>query len=148
MKLGFHCVVAKKYPYLPHERDFNSKTPPLTPLEIPLHIYISLIFFRKFVPGLHFTVNSALNVLQLLVRRIWSQMSLSDGILFHPSTSPTRLHSRWSVARAFSLGKFLNLLLAHREEVYILKEARHKNILIGGNFSLSFYHCKGIFDFS
>ena len=33
--------------------------------------------------------------------------------------------SRWSVARAFPPGRFLNLILAHRKEVYIFNEARH-----------------------
>ena len=56
--------------------------------------------------------------------------------------------SRWSVARAFPPGRFLNLILAHREEICIFNEARHQNILIGGKFSLNFYSCKGIFDYS
>ena len=38
--------------------------------------------------------------------------------------------------------------LAHRGVVYILNEARHQNSLIGENFSLNFYHCEGLFDFS
>ena len=58
------------------------------------------------------------------------------------------IFSRWSVARAFSPGRFLNLILAHRGEVDNLNKARHWNVLIGGNFSSYFYHCKGIFDFS
>ena len=33
--------------------------------------------------------------------------------------------SRWSVARAFSPGRFLNLILAHRGEINVLNEARH-----------------------
>ena len=33
--------------------------------------------------------------------------------------------SRWPVARAFPPGRFLNLILAHRGEVYIFNEARH-----------------------
>ena len=30
----------------------------------------------------------------------------------------------------------------------MLNEAKHQSNLIGGNFSLYYYHCKGIFDFS
>ena len=37
--------------------------------------------------------------------------------------------------------------LAHSGELYILNEAKHQGNLIGGNFSLYYYHCKGIFDF-
>ena len=33
--------------------------------------------------------------------------------------------ARWSVARAFPPGRFLNLILAHRGEVYSFNEARH-----------------------
>ena len=63
-------------------------------------------------------------------------------------TDLTLTKSRWSVARAFPPGRFLNLILAQRGEVYIFNEARHQNILIGGQFSLYFYSCKGIFDYS
>ena len=33
--------------------------------------------------------------------------------------------TQWSVARAFPPGRFLNLILAHRGELYIFNEARH-----------------------
>ena len=70
-----------------------------------------------------------------------------------PTHPPTRKSlkvnkARWSVAKAFPPWRFLNLILAHRGEVYIFNEARHQKILIGGNFSLYCCSCKGIFDFS
>ena len=57
----------------------------------------------------------------------------------------------------FHDGRLLGLLLplgssiqflAYRGVVSIPNEARHLNILIRENFSLNFYNCKGIFDFS
>ena len=54
-------------------------------------------------------------------------------------------------------GRLLGLLLpfgssiqflAYRGVVSIPNEAKHLNILIRENFSLNFYNCKGIFDFS
>ena len=46
-----------------------------------------------------------------------------------------RSAARWSVARAFPPGRFLDLILAHTGEVDIFNEARHQNILISGKFS-------------
>ena len=54
-------------------------------------------------------------------------------------------------------GRLLGLLLpfgssiqflAYRGVVYISNKTKHLNILIGEKFSLNFYNCKGIFDFS
>ena len=51
------------------------------------------------------------------------------------------IYARWSVARAFPPGRSLNVILAHKGEVFIFSEARRYNVLIEVKFSLYFYHC-------
>ena len=94
-------------------------------------------------------------IYQTLLTVIFTQWSISSALpqtlgITRPPPTLTLLtcKSRWSVARTFPPGRFLNLILAHRGEVYILNEARHRNTLVGGKFSLYFYPCRGIFYFS
>ena len=60
----------------------------------------------------------------------------NGGKLMQVNFDQIRFIARWSLARAFPLGRFLNLILAYRGEFYTFNEARHWNILIGGKLSL------------